>query len=393
MEHRPLVSVIIPVYNAEDYLEECLKSIQEQTYENLEILVVNDGSTDCSSQICDGFAGKDPRVKIIQQKNSGAAAARKQGILYAGGSYICFVDADDKMSDRMIESLVENIGKCDLITAGYYCEKGDGSYVEETDTIKEGIYNTEESMRYLISNMLSFENRFEYGLLPYLWNKMFKAELLKDVVKGIYSSLTYAEDVELLFQYILKCNSVRITHRCLYLYRYRNDSSSRSKNESYMYDLYKIYSALEKVFKNHPQEDILMHQLQLFITAHVYAITGYMGFPINTQIMHYAFPFPEIKKDSKTILYGAGKVGTDYYRQIFGRKLANLVLWVDKRWEEYRNDYTPVFSPENIANYEYDYLIIAVKKKELADEIRRELIQEGIAEEKILWRMPVIAKI
>ncbi len=393
MEHGALVSVIVPVYNVEDYLEECVESITGQTYAELEILLVDDGSIDSSSELCDQLAQKDVRIKVLHQANTGAAAARKSAVLRATGEYICFVDADDKISNGMIEHMIENIGKCDLITLGDYCEQRDGSYIEETDSIKEGVYDTEESMQYLISNMLSFQNRFEYGVLPYLWNKMFKTKILKDVVKDIYSSLTYAEDVELLFQYILKCNSIRITHRCLYLYRYRGDSVSRSKNKNYMYDLYKIYLALEKAFSNHPQEAVLMHQLQLFVTTRVYAITGYMGFPTDTQMICYAFPFPELEKDSKIILYGAGRVGTDYYRQIFRRKLANLVLWVDKSWKELKNDYTPVSSLEEIMVNEYDFVIIAVTKKELADEIRRELIQKGVAEEKILWRMPVIATV
>lgn len=391
MENRPLVSVIVPVYNAEAYLEECLKSVQEQTYRNLEILVVDDGSTDRSLQMCDEFAKRDSRIKVVYQKNQGVAEARKNGVLHAQGGYICFADADDQMHHSMVESLVKNIGKCDLITAGYFCEKEDGSYIEEADAMQEGIYDTEKSMRYLISNMLSFENRLEYGVLPYLWNKMFKTKILKEVMEGIYSSLTYAEDVELLFQYILRCKRIHITHRCLYYYRYRNSSLSRSKNKNYMCDLHKIYLALENAFKDHPQEEILMHQLQLFVTTRIYAIAGYMGFSADTQMICYAFPFPELAKVSKIILYGAGRVGMDYYRQIFRRDLAKLVLWVDKRWKEYQNDYTPVYSPEGIEDYEYDYIIIAVTKRELADEIREQLVQKGIGEEKVLWRMPVIA--
>ncbi len=388
-----LVSIIVPAYNAEDYLEECLNSIVDQTYKKLEIIVVDDGSTDRSTEICDEYSIRDSRVRVLHQKNAGVAAARREGVLYAQGNYICFADADDKMGNRMIEELVKNIGQCDLITSGHYCENKDGNLAEEMDAIEEGIYDTEKSMRYLVSNMLSFENRFEYGILPYLWNKMFRTKILKDIIKDMNSALTYAEDVELLFQYILRCNSVRITHKCYYYYCYRGESLSRSINKKYMCDLYQIYVELEKAFSGHPLERVLMHQLQLFVTIRIYAITGYMDFPSNTQVIHYAFPFPELEKDSKIILYGAGKAGIDYYRQIYRRRLAELILWVDKGWREYQNDYTPVYAPEEIKNYMYDYIIIAVTKKGLADEIRRELIQKGVAEEKILWRMPVIATV
>ena len=80
----------------------------------------------------------------------------------------------------------------------------------------------------------------------------------------------------------------------------------------------------------------------------------------------------------------------DYYRLIFRRNLAHLVLWVDKGWKTYQNDYTPVHSPKEIWNYEYDYIIIAIKKEKIAKEIRQELAQMGIAEEKILWRVPAV---
>lgn len=390
MEHRPLVSVIVPVYNAEAYLEECLKSIINQTYEKLEILVVDDGSTDRSPEICDEFAGRDSRVNVQHQKNAGAAAARKKGVLCAKGSYICFVDADDRADISMIENLLGHIGGCDMITAGFYRGNGSGEYIRETDNLEEGIYDTEETMKYFIANMLAYKNRFEYGVLPFLWNKMYKAKILKSVIKNMKSEISFGEDTELLFRYILNCRAVQVTHMCLYYYCDREDSISRSEMKDYMCSLFQIYVSLEKAFKNHPQESILMHQLQLYITSHIYGITEYMGFSNDTRLIRYAFPFPELKKDSKVILYGAGRTGTDYYRQIFKRKLANLVLWVDKRWEEYKNDYTPVFSPENIVNYEYDYLIIAVAKEKLAENIRKELIRKGVSEDKIVWRLPII---
>lgn len=392
-ESKPLVSVIVPVYNVKKYLEECIESIINQTYSNLEILLIDDGSTDGSSDVCNLLAGKDVRIKVVHQTNMGATIARKNGVICAVGKYICFVDADDQIDSGLIEFFVENVGDCDLITSGCQCENASGQYSVRSDLLKEGIYNTEKDMQYLFSNMLSFENRFEYGILPYLWNKMFKTGVLKELMENMNSSLTYAEDVEILFQYILRCNSIRITYRPLYVYRYRNNSVSHSINKNYMQDLLKIYLALEKAFKNHSLEAILIHQLQLFVTTRIYEITRHMGFSPDTQRLRYAFPFPELKQDSRIILYGAGKVGVDYYRQIFGRKSVKLVLWVDKGWREYQNDYTPVASPEQIVDCDYDYLVIAVRKKELADEIRRDLKLNGIAEEKILWRMPVMAAI
>lgn len=393
MNEKALISVIVPVYNADDCLEECLKSIQKQTYGNLQIIVVDDGSTDNSAKICDEFAKEDSRIIIIHQKNMGAATARKNAMQKASGEYVCFVDADDKIDDGFIEFLADSIGECDLITSGCYCENSQGQYAIRTDSLEEKIYHNSNEMKYFISNMVVFEGRYDAGVLPFLWNKMYKTALVRETFDDIDPTILYGEDWDFLFRYILKAKSIRVTYKSFYYYRYKKNSVSRKTNDMFMSDLNRLYLSLKKVFEQHPLKENLMYQLQLFITSRISRITYNMGFIPAAQLTKYACPFPELEKDSKIILYGAGKVGTDYYWQIYRRKLAELVLWVDKRWMEYQNDYTPVYAPEEITNHVYDYIIIAVTKKELADEIRKELIQKEIAEEKILWRMPVIATV
>lgn len=391
MINEPLISIIIPVYNAEDYLVECLKSIQRQTYTNIEIIIINDGSTDESARICDEFAKKDPKIKVKHQNNMGVVLARKNALLYAKGFYTCFVDADDKIDSKMIEFFMKNIGEADLITSACYQEDISGKYNIRTDALEEKTYNSEEDIKYFISNMIIYKERFEDGILPYLWNKMFKTELLNEVIGEVDNTISYSEDRDLLFRYILRSKSIRITHECFYFYRYRLGSATHMTNMNYMSDLNKLYLSLKKVFDEHILKQSLMHQLQLFIISHIYAVPWYMGFEPDVQMIKYIFPFPELMKEDAIILYGAGNVGMEYYRQIYRKNLAKLVLWVDKKWKIYENNYTLVSPPEDIKGYKYDYIVIAVKKKELADEIRKELVQNGIEEEKILWKMPIIA--
>lgn len=387
MDKGTLISVIVPVYNVETYLEDCLNSMIQQSYANLEILVVDDGSTDGSAEICDRFAAKDDRIRVSHQPNSGVAAARREAVLRAAGDYICFVDSDDKMDTGMVEFLVRNIGGCDVITCGCYCERVNGEFFEQTDYLEEGVYDDADSMQYLISNMLIYQQRFEYGIQPYLVNKMFRAPMLKEVVSGIRSRLSYAEDGEVLFQYLLRCRAVRITHTCLYYYRYRPDSALHMVNDNYLRDLNGIYLALKAAFEKHPQREALLRQLYLFVTARIYAIPTYMRFPEDAQLAGYVFPFSDLEPGTRIVLYGAGNIGLRYYQQIFRQKELYMVLWVDKQWERYRKT-IPVTSPEELAFHEYDYIIIAVKKETLAEEIRRELTAKDIAGEKILWRIP-----
>ncbi len=390
MGRKPLISIVVPVYNVKDYLEECLKSIINQSYANLEILVVDDGSIDGSSKLCDELARLDGRIEVIHQANSGVAAARKKAILHAKGEYVGFVDGDDKISSDMIEYMVKNIGGCDVITVGCYYEEESGDWFKQEDLMEEGIYATEDELDFFHANMLSYRNRYEYGICPYLVNKMFRCILLQEIVANINFNLSYAEDAEIVFQYLLKCKAIRVSHKCLYFYRYRENSALHAIDSNYMHNLNKIYLALENIFDNHPKREILIHQLQLFTTAHIYNIAYRMGFPADAQLIRYVFPFPELEQSCRIVLYGAGNVGMDYYRLIFRRNLVHLVLWVDKGWKTYQNDYTPVHSPKEIWNYEYDYIIIAIKKEKIAKEIRQELVQMGIAEEKMLWRVPAV---
>ena len=390
MNRKALVYVIVPVYNVKDYLGECLESIMAQTYSNLELVVVDDGSTDGSAEICDQYAKTDARIKVIHQQNMGAAAARKTAVFRAAGEFICFVDADDVIESEMIAFFVNHMGDCDLITSGCYCENAPGQYDERVDAFEAGIYDTQEKLAYFIANMIAFRNRFEDGILPFLVNKMYRAEIMKPVITSIDPSITYAEDRDLLFRYALEAKAIRVTHETYYYYRYRVDSIMRKANGAFMHDLNALYLSLGGVFEKHPYKDALLHQLQLFITSRIYSVSWYMGFAMDTGVITYVFPFSDLDSSSRIVLYGAGRVGVDYYRQIYRRKLVQMVLWVDREWERHSDFYMPVFDPADIQTCEYDYIVIAVKKEILADDIRRELIQSGIEQEKILWRIPAI---
>lgn len=387
--NQKLVSIVIPVYNVRDYLEECLSSVISQTYECLEILIVDDGSTDGSSKICDRFAKEDSRVHVIHQENSGVALSRKKAILEAKGEYVCFVDGDDTIEPGMVEYFVNNIGSCDCITSGCICEKRTGELYERVDSFAEGIYEAGNKLDYIISNMISFENDLKDGLLPFLVNKMYRADIMKDVVGDIEETLAYAEDRDLLFRYVLKCNSILITYACFYYYRYRIGSAVRAANKNFMHDLNNLYLSLEKVFAGHPLEKSLMRQLQLFIMSRTTLITHFMGFYTEAQSIRHIFPFQDIPGRSRIVLYGAGVVGNNYYRQIIAQGKLDIVLWADRSWGKYKDNYIPICPPDQILSVAYDFIIVAVKESQMADQIKQALNNMGIPIEIILWREPL----
>ena len=110
---KELISVIVPVYNIEDYIAQCIESILKQTYSNLEILLVNDGSTDCCPEICDRYAGLDSRIQVIHKSNGGLSSARNSGLNQACGEYIAFIDGDDFIHPEMLEDLYFALKDCD----------------------------------------------------------------------------------------------------------------------------------------------------------------------------------------------------------------------------------------------------------------------------------------
>lgn len=127
------ISIIVPVYNVERYIERCVESICQQTYTNTEIILVDDGSTDSSGKICDEIAVKDPRIRVIHQQNSGLSAARNAGLAVAKGEYIAFVDSDDYIAQEMYSVMIENMEKYDLDIIGCTSFRDKGGKISGKD--------------------------------------------------------------------------------------------------------------------------------------------------------------------------------------------------------------------------------------------------------------------
>ena len=182
---RYLVSIIVPVYNSKKYLRECIESLIEQTYKKIEIILVDDGSSDGSSIICDEYAKIDKRIIVHHQENGGVVCARKRGILSSRGEYICFVDADDTAKSEMVEFLVGNIKDFDLITTGVEHIDKNGNTNVYVDAVPQGDYESEEQMKYLISNMITYQNRNSNGLLPYMYGKLYRTCIARNIAEEL----------------------------------------------------------------------------------------------------------------------------------------------------------------------------------------------------------------
>ena len=168
---RPMVSVIVPVYNAEQTLRRCVTSILEQQYTDLELLLVDDGSTDASGAICDEFAAQDARVRAIHQPNAGVSAARNHALDQARGVYLQFLDSDDWITPDATRSLVRaaEAHHCDLVIADFYRVVGE-RLSRKGDIDEDGLLTREEYAAHMMENPADFY----YGVL---WNKLYRREI------------------------------------------------------------------------------------------------------------------------------------------------------------------------------------------------------------------------
>ena len=154
VKHESLIFVIVPIYNAESYLRQCIDSILKQTYEQLDILFVDDGSTDSSGKICDEYRALDPRVRVIHKRNEGLMKARKTGVNYAKGDYVTFVDADDWIEPNTYLSMLKNNKGCDVIACGIYRYYNPEDIKQELPGYKEGYYHRQSIHVQMLPDMM-----------------------------------------------------------------------------------------------------------------------------------------------------------------------------------------------------------------------------------------------
>ena len=169
----PLISVIIPVYNVEKYLHRCLDSVIAQTYQNLEIICVDDGSIDESGRICDQYAVRDARIKVIHQENQGLSAARNRGLDAAEGEYIAFVDSDDYILEDMYKKMLDKLlnYNVDLCVCQWQYEFSDGRQVVKKKNIDPTIYGRKASLEFA---RFLYRGNYENGVVVAAWNKLYR---------------------------------------------------------------------------------------------------------------------------------------------------------------------------------------------------------------------------
>ena len=229
-----MISVIVPVYNVEQYLERCVDSILNQTYADYELLLVDDGSTDGCPQICDDYAARDPRVRVIHKANGGLISARNEGIRAARGDYVCILDGDDWALENMLQFIHDTVARLpeppDMVLFAAHNVYAD--HMEDTlNNVPEGYYNRnrleEEIFPYLIMDTRT-------GLHPgriqaHTWDKAFRRELLAAHYTR-EERIRVFTDVPMTYECMLHCRNMYICNEPLYMYNKTNEDSIRARS-------------------------------------------------------------------------------------------------------------------------------------------------------------------
>lgn len=268
-----LISVIIPVYNVEMYLRECLDSVINQTYRNLEIILVDDGSTDNSGKICDEYAAKDKRIIVIHIKNSGAAIARKIGFLKSHGKYISFIDSDDWIELNMYEYLYDIIQKydVDIIIYKFFDNIFTNTPIATiyNHHLEKGIYDLIKIKQYVYPSLL-FSDKYKKSILPPgLWDKLFKKELLEKNIMYINGKVTIGEDQLWSLPCLLDANKMYVSEQTLYHYRRVNNSITKRYKENFLEDTLNYINSLKQIIKNKNKYESFNEQIEKCIIVKI----------------------------------------------------------------------------------------------------------------------------
>ena len=306
------ISVMIPVYNTSRYLEKCLTSVLEQSLKEIEIICVNDGSTDNSLEVLKKYQKKDNRIKIVNKSNGGLTSARNEALKLATGEYSLNVDSDDWIKEKYLEDIYNEAKKNDLdilITDIVYAKENKR---EEYETYIRQDLNLLDGK--IISGKEYIDIFFENNFLGYTWNKLIKTELYKSYGLKYNETIFFFEDVELILRLSYFCKKIGKLNKAYYFYRQGENNGIRKVKLKNLIDLIECFDSLIKFYKT--KEVKIMNELiqikKLFYTSEVLS-DKYNSFGEYKKILNKYFDYI---KDEKFIT----KKFTCNNKGLFGKK-------------------------------------------------------------------------
>lgn len=380
MDNQPLISVIVPIYMIERYLGICIESIINQTYMNLEIILVDDGSKDRCPEICDLYKQKDKRIKVIHKQNGGLVSARKAGLMESTGEYISYVDGDDWIGYGFIESLfmAMSSSNADMVCAGQTRDLFEQS-AHFINLIPLGIYENEK-LEKLWNSMISYGTYYSPGITTYVWNKLFKRNILLSSQLAVDDRITIGEDAAVTYPALLQCKQVAVIDNVSYHYRQREDSMLKQTScfTDEIQKLNYLYEFMMKWAEKTPEKYKLREQIIDYILSICIMRSG-GRLPQDTYST-----FNSVYYKKKVVIYSAGTFGQQLVARFKESGHCQLVGWIDDDYWEYRRCCLDVDPVKSIIKLNYDYILIAAIDAKVIENIMQKLFDYGVSYEKIL---------
>lgn len=317
--NNSLISVIIPIYNVEQYINQCVDSILNQTYKNLEIILVDDGSPDNCPQICDDYARKDNRVKVIHKKNGGLSSARNAGMDISTGEYLCFVDSDDYWNDNeFISKLIDNISNKDFIYFSYknVSEKSIDTNIIDNRLIKE-YFNGED----FLNSIFDINPIFNW----YAWQYLFKTNVWK--INNIrFPENTLYEDTATIYKAILLSKECSILDLYSYCYRNRKTSITQKHNvKGYIHHLNVCDNAINDINGRNEISRDTKRKLNNCFASTYYAVVNELSL-LSKNEKDILIKALKNKKDMMNYTYTGKQLYAKLLVKVFGIEFSSHIL-------------------------------------------------------------------
>lgn len=374
--------MIVPVYKVEKYVDQCIWSIRNQTYKNIEIILVDDGSDDQCPEICERHAKQDRRIKVIHKENGGIDSARKAGMLVATGKYIGYVDGDDWIEPDMYEKLLAYAKKykVDVVESGII-DSGENTQRVRQPYLGEGCYKGEIFEEKILPKLLYTGDFYESGISAYLCTKLFTKEKIKkhQMMEGKANKIL--DDTMIGMPCVAETKSLYITYDCYYHYRIRIGSSKclAHQEKKVVAELFECYPDFLAKFEGTGLDDVQLHYFVMFWL--LYKAPGAFDRICKDDFL---MPFGNIGRGKKIILYGAGAAGIHLERYIRSAVGNDIIGWSDRNYRDLQET-LDVIAPQEILALDYDYVIISILKGKAAWGAKKDLMDMGVPENKIMW--------
>lgn len=384
-----LVSVVIPVYNMEKYLNKCIDSVLEQSYQNIEIIIVDDGSTDESAEICDVYKKENNNIKVIHKKNQGLVGARKEGLSICSGEYVVYVDADDWIEPHMLSDMVKVMesNEVDIAQCGLIWEYPTGESIINDDIIPEGKFNLMKWDNDFYQNL--FINSKDYsksGLRLNVCSCIFRRNILLLSQKMVPNELCNGEDDALFFASVLQ---TRIFYKFAYPYYHslvRKNSMSRSFKMFRPEQVFMIEGVVNRILQGHRFEQLLRPLFNRYLLNLLMLYARLTWKCCFKQL--YSVDVGYLPEKTKLVIYGAGEVGQAVYIQC--KNNYDIVGWVDSKRRSVSG--ISVHSVSKISDLKFDYIILAAVDESTRKSMSDELHRLGVSDDKIINKSPFVTQ-